>query len=150
MTRQRGVLAGLATVLAAVTLAAAACGDDDSAEGTAATGTSDTSAVCTSASQLESDINSLEGLDSGSSFEDVTNSVSTVVADVGDLENAASSDLDLSNAVDDLSSSVDELESAVKDLPDASSGEDALNSLSSPLDDVSSSLDELQSAASCN
>ena len=102
------------------------------------------------ASQLESDVNTLEGLDSEASFEDVTDSVSSVVADIGDLESAASSDSDLSSAVDDVSSAVDELENAVKDLPNSSSAEDALNSLSAPLDDVNSSLDELQSAASCN
>ena len=128
---------GLAVVMAGAAFAVAACGDDDQSE------------VCEAYSQLESNVEVVQDLGSGSSLEDVRDAVSNVVSDVDELRSAAASDPEVSAAVDDVEMSVDRIEDTVASISDGESAVDALGRLVSELGELRSSLDALRSAASC-
>ena len=133
----------------ALSILLVACGDDDGGSDTSSSTTDGGSdQVCSAVSDVQSSVDTVQNLDSGSSLTDVSNALSGVAQAGSELSNAIESAP--SPDLDGLKSSVQDLESALKAVPSASSVQDGLQDVETAADSVSKEAKTAADNAGCS
>ena len=150
MTALKIVIAALS--LAVFAVSASACGGDDdgSSGGTTQTSTQagGNDQLCTAASDLESSVTAVKGLDDNSSAADVESAL-TGVADAGkELTSAVGAGVQTD--VSGLQDSVQDLETALKAVPSSASKQEALQQVESDADTVAQEAQSVSESVGCD